>query len=494
MKSDEEIMELLEAFDLVGSYRGAAEMTGADHHTVARYVALRDAGRTPAAGLRRMRLTDPFMEKIEEWVERSRGRIRADICHRKLLALGYEGSERTTRRAVAEAKAAYRAGHRRIYRPWIPEPGMWFQFDWTGGPLVRSSPTHLFCAWLAWSRYRVVLPVLDKALPSLVASIDATLRRFGGAPTYALTDNERTVTSTHVASIPVRNPEIVQVGRYYGIAFATCVPADPESKGGSEATVRLAKADLVPTWANLLPAYDSFEELERACAAFCEEVNGRPHRETRRAPAEMLAEERAYLHPVPEVPFTAAFGETRSVGFTSTISFGGVRYSVPHRLVGERVWVRRHGDEVVIVYVDPAAGPVEVARHLLSTPGRPRIAEEHYPPRPAGPLGRTPRARTAEEAAFLALGEGAVTWLIEAAAAGAPRLRQKMAEALSLAKLHGAQAVDQALGAAATYGRFGEGDLAGILDHLSGGAPGEPRRASEDHSLQPGTGAWGRLR
>jgi len=30
--------------------------------------------------------------------------------------------ERTTRRAVAEAKARWRAGHRRTYRPWITEP------------------------------------------------------------------------------------------------------------------------------------------------------------------------------------------------------------------------------------------------------------------------------------------------------------------------------------------------------------------------------------
>lgn len=182
------------------------------------------------------------------------------------------------------------------------------------------------------------------------------------------------------------------------------------------------------------------------------------------------------------------------MGSSPTISFGGVRYSAPHRLVGERVWVRRRGEGVVIVSVDPAAGPVEVARHLLSTPGWPRIAEEHYPPRPAGPPGRALRARTAEEAAFLALGEGAATWVIEAAAVGAPRIGQRMAEALSLAELHGAQAVDRALGAAATYGRFGDRDLAGILGHLSDAAPGEPRRASEDHSLQPGTGAWGRLR
>ena len=45
---------------------------------------------------------------------------------------------------------------------------------------------------------------------------------------------------------------IVAAGHHYGVTIATCVPSDPESKGGSEATVRIAKADLVPTDANLL--------------------------------------------------------------------------------------------------------------------------------------------------------------------------------------------------------------------------------------------------
>ena len=51
-------------------------------------------------------LVDPYLEKLEEWVERSRGKVRADVAHEKLIALGYTGSERTTRRAVAEAKGA----------------------------------------------------------------------------------------------------------------------------------------------------------------------------------------------------------------------------------------------------------------------------------------------------------------------------------------------------------------------------------------------------
>ena len=56
--------------------------------------------------------------------------------------------------------------------------------------------------------------------------------------------------------------------------------------------MRVAKADLVPTAANLFDDYDNFAELEVACEAFCAEINARPHRVTRRPPAEMLAEER----------------------------------------------------------------------------------------------------------------------------------------------------------------------------------------------------------
>lgn len=68
-----------------------------------------------------------------------------------------------------------------------------------------------------------------------------------------------------------------------------------------------------------------------------------------------------------------------------------------------------------------------------------------------------------------------------------------MADAVSLAKLHGTSSVDQALGTAALAGRFAEADLAAILDHQQAGPAGEPARVSETHSLQPGTAGWASL-
>ena len=61
------------------------------------------------------------------------------------------------------------------------------------------------------------------------------------------------------------------------------------------------------------------------------------------------------------------------------------------------------------------------------------------------------------------LGDGARLWLTEAAAAGTTKVRVKMAQAVSLSKLFGAAEVDWALGHAAVYQRFAEGDLASIL-------------------------------
>lgn len=62
-------------------------------------------------------------------VRRSQSDTRAAVVHERLVALGFDGLQRTNRRAVVEAKDDYAAGNRRMLRPWITEPGEWLQFD-----------------------------------------------------------------------------------------------------------------------------------------------------------------------------------------------------------------------------------------------------------------------------------------------------------------------------------------------------------------------------
>jgi transposase len=493
MLHEEKEMEVLEVYDLTKSYRSTAALCGVDHHTVARVVRARATGiEVSSRGEPCFKVAGAFIDKITEWVDHSGGRVRADVVHDKLVAMGYSGSERTTRRVVAAVKAARRRAHHRVYKPWITEPGAWCQYDFGTGPVIGGKRTILFCAWLAWSRFRVIIPLSDRTLPSVIAALDRTFRLVGGAPTYVLTDNEKTVTDRHIAGIAVRNRMALDVSRYYGVTIATCVPADPESKGGSESSVKLAKADLVPTEYNLVGDYESFAELEEACAALSLELNTRIHSVTRRVPDEMLRVEREALHEIPDAPFSAAFGESRTVGWSSTVSFRSARYSVPDRLCDSQVWVRAAGGEVIIVSGE-GSGAAEVARHTLIGPGQASIADEHYTQkRSHGPLERTPRPRTRAEEEFLSLGEGARLYLTEAAASGARRIEARMAEAVTLSSLHGSSTVDRALQAAAMVGRFSEGDLGSIIVH---GATTAPQRLGppEEHSLAAGTAMWSAL-
>ena len=485
-------MEILEAYDLVGTYSGAARLAGCFKNTVKHYVERRASGGDLVEVAPRASVIDDYRDKIEELVDRSEGDIRADAVHEKLVAMGFDGSDRTTRRAVADAKQNYAAGRRRVYRPWIPEPGAWLQFDWGSGPSIVGRATLLFCAWLTWSRFRVVIPTWDRTLGTTLSCIDETLRRIGGAPTYALTDNEKTVTSEHIAGVPVRHPDMAAAGRHYGMVITTCVPADPESKGGSEATVRIAKADLVPTTANLHGDYASFAELRAEAAVWCERVNARAHREARRPPVDMLAEEQVRLHPIPADPYVAALGETRVVNRSSVISLGGTRYSVPYQLIDQTVHVRVEGDEVVICHPG-RDGVSEVARHRTAPPGSPQLDLAHYPARSTSKiLDHTPRPRTPQEAAFLAIGPGAAAWLVKAAAAGSTKVGMKMDQAVQFAAIHGTDQVDTALAAAAQAGRFAEGDLASILHHRQRAVSddGVVVALSEAHSLQTGTSRW----
>jgi transposase len=71
----------------------------------------------------------------------------------------------------------------------------------------------------------------DRTRPSVIAALDRSFRMLGGAPTYVLTDNEKTVTVEHGAGVPVWNRETMSFGRHYGGTVLTCQPTDPASKG-----------------------------------------------------------------------------------------------------------------------------------------------------------------------------------------------------------------------------------------------------------------------
>ncbi len=96
MKSDGDVVEIHEAFDLTGSLRDAAELAGCAPNTVGRYVRLRARGRPLEVPIRRNQLADPYLAKVEEWVERSTGKVRADVVRNQPHATGVSPGRRPT--------------------------------------------------------------------------------------------------------------------------------------------------------------------------------------------------------------------------------------------------------------------------------------------------------------------------------------------------------------------------------------------------------------
>jgi transposase len=494
LKSTEEQMEILEAYELMGTVNGAASLLGVSHHTVQRYLDARNEGHQVVVRKPQAKLIDPYLADVVQMIEWSKGKIRADKVHGKILKLGYTGSLRTTSYAVRQEKLRWRAAHQRVHRPWVPQPGLWLQYDFGEGPVINGVKTVLFIAWLGYSRLRVVIPLWDRQAPTVVMALDQTFRMLGGVPVYVLSDNEKSLTSGHIANLPVRNSLMVDVGRYYGATFHTCQVFDPASKGGVERAVGVAKNDLLPKDTNLRGEYASFEQLVKACDEFMCDINARTHSVTGQVPQQMFeAGEQPLLHKVPATPYTLALGQERKVPKnTPMVTFCHGQYSVPFTLMGTTVRVRFNtGQTHVVISSITDKGATEVARHQITKRGIPAVNDEHFPKACETPLNRTIRPKTEEEEAFCAIGQGAQLWLREATSQGIGGIRWKMGQAVILAKFEGATVVDDALGFAGIHGRFSHDDLVSIVGTHQN--THTTRSIDDAHTLAQGTSVWASL-
>ena len=120
-------------------------------------------------------LVDPFAEKIDELVDRSRAQIRAERRTESWWRWAMRGriARRGGRSRTPNAGGGSGMGGGRGRG--ILQPGLWLQWDYGDGPEVAGTRAVLFCAWLAWSRFRVVVPSRDKTLASVVIGLDRTL-------------------------------------------------------------------------------------------------------------------------------------------------------------------------------------------------------------------------------------------------------------------------------------------------------------------------------
>jgi transposase len=464
MKTAREQLDILTTYGELGSYRATAALCGTTHKTVRRVLERRS--RAPLERPPRPRATDPYRDLIEKKVKATEGRISAKRLLPLCRAAGYAGSARSLRRAVAEARAAYRRG-RRDYRPWVPTPGEHLVFDWG-----EVGELKVFCAVLAWSRWRFVRFAECQDQATTLRLLAECFEAMGGVSAIALTDRMGCLKGGVVADVVVPAPGYVAFATHYGFEPDFCEAGDPESKGIVENLVGYAKRDLIVG----LGPWATIAEADTAAVAWCSEVNGRVHTETSAVPDERLVTERTLLRPLPSLRPTIGPVETRTVDTLRTVRFRSARYSVPGTFIRKRVEVVVDGPELVIHH----AG-IEIARHRLVGPGGLSLVDDHYGG-PARKPARAVRPRTAAEIAFLGLGPVAEAFLRAAAAAGTTKLPTELGIIADLERAHGREALRQALERALTYRRFRAADVSAIL--AAGAGVTRPRSAGVDLSTE----------
>jgi hypothetical protein len=199
------------------------------------------------------------------------------------------------------------------------------------------------------------------------------------------------------------------------------------------------------------------------------------HSEICAVPVERLKVERELLGALPSLRLE--FGAkpiSRKVDKLSCVRFGSARYSVPNRLIGAVVLITVAEGHVRVL--EPFTGEI-IADHALVAPGEVSIVDDHYGSTRADKPCRAPRAKTATEKQFLALGEVAAAFLTGAAAAGVTNLAREIHEILALHAAHGEQALLDALERAVQFRRWRADDVRSIL--AAAGAAPQPTPAGQ---------------
>jgi transposase len=452
-------MDIIAAYREAGTYRGAAEIAGTTHKTVRRVIARHEAGGAAPERMPRGHNYDGVAVLVAERVAKTSARISAKRLLPAARAAGYAGSPRNFRRLVAAEKQAWRREHRRGRRPAVWSPGEHLVIDWGA-----EGGLHVFCAVLAWCRFRFVRFAADERAATTLALLAECFEVLGGVPGKVLADRMGCLKGGVVANVVVPTAEYVRFAGHYGFRPDFCEAADPESKGIVEHLVGYAKSDLMVPQA----PFAGLAAANVAAAAWCAEVNGAVHSEICAVPAEQLVIERELLGPLPSLRASIGRQVTRKVDRLSCVRFASARYSVPVRLIGTEVRLRTDDGRLLVIMT--AAGQV-VAEHVLVAPGGASVRDEHYGgPRPAAPR-RAVRPRTAAEKEFCALGPAAEVFITGAAAAGNTRLGPELAELNILRAAHGEQAFLDALDRAVAFSRWRAADVRSILS-AGAGVPG----------------------
>jgi transposase len=295
---------------------------------------------------------------------------------------GYRGSYATVRRFVRPLReAACRADL--TWTRFETPPGQQSQIDWGQARVwfgAESVVRHIFVLTLGYSRRSVYVPCLDEALGSFLDAHETAFEYFGGHTQEHLYDRARTVCHPAEGGGSRWNVTFKAFAAYWSFEPRVCQPYRAQTKGKVESGVKYFRRNFLPG-----RTFRDDADFGEQLAAWTRDVaDVRVHGTTHERPIDrFVAEAPALVGTARQPPFRLEATQHRVVAEDYLVSFETNRYSVPFRLIGQDVEVRRHRGHLELRH----RGAL-VATHAI-LPGKYQVCilPEHGP----GPIARTQR-------------------------------------------------------------------------------------------------------
>ena len=276
----------------------------------------------------------------------------------------------------------------RVLRPVDAEPGGEAQIDygrlgfWIDPETGRRHTVWAFVMVLACSRYMFVRPVLVMDQAAWTRAHVEAFAFFGGVPARLIPDNLKTGVDKPDLYDPKINRSYGELAVHYDTLVDPARAFKPKDKPRVERPMPYVRDSF---WRGR--EFTSLAQMQAEAVRWSRDVAGaracRPLDGA--APGAVFdAVEAPALRALPRAPFVLATWSTGKVGPDIHVKVGRALYSVPWRLIGQRIDARTTTTMVQIV----VAGEV-VATHVRAEKGR-RTNFEHYPPEKIAFHMRTP--------------------------------------------------------------------------------------------------------
>ena len=215
-----------------------------------------------------------------------------------------------------------------------------------------------FVMVLGYSRALFALFTLDQTLESFLRGHVAAFEALGGSARTLVYDNLRSAVLDRRGTAIQFHPRLLELAGHYHFAPRPCTPARGNEKGKVERQIQYLR--------HAFFAARPFRDLDDLNAQFRrwrdDIAHQRRHPEQPdRTVADLWAEERPRLLPLPAHPFETAVLRAVRSGKTPYVRFDRNQYSIPHTHVRQPLTLVASGTQVRVL-----DGQTEVARHRRS--------------------------------------------------------------------------------------------------------------------------------